>query len=170
MRVKAKPDFADSQSICEYVVASARRRCVYPGIIQCVSLTGLRPDAGLLGTHISPGASQEEIDKTFEILITGGAANCTKWYLVGNFQQHYQYTKVGWTSQQKIAKAMRQHFGKQPSYYSIDTSELVKELGYSWGIDIYADFNTTEVVFSQTKAASRSTLPPTPIPIAPSEI
>lgn len=125
-------------NVTEYTVAAAKNQLIYPGIQQCISLTGFSA-SGLLGAHVSPGASKDEIADTFGILIENDAKSCATWYIVGNFQQHFQSTKVGWNSTLKIAGAMRENLGQLLTYYSLDTSAVSKgpvNDPWSWGIDI----------------------------------
>ncbi|HDM8045192.1 TPA: hypothetical protein P0E04_005096 [Vibrio campbellii] len=157
MRVTAKlHPIEEEQKVHEYVVSAAGKRIIYPGVIQCITITGVVPNIGIIGTHISPGASKDEIEKTFEILKSGGADGCTSWYLVGNFEQHYEYNKMGWKSDKKIVQYMRSRLGGKARYFSCDISTMAKDFGYTWGTDIYAELDGDRVSFSEKKSASRN--------------
>ncbi|WP_440885321.1 hypothetical protein [Vibrio campbellii] len=157
IRVKSKlHPIEDEQKVYEYVVSAAGKRIIYPGVIQCITITGVVPDIGIIGTHISPGATKDEIEKTFEILNSGGAAGCTSWYLVGSFEQHYKYNQIGWKSEKKIIQYMRTKLGDNARYFSFDISPMAKDLGHTWGTDIYAELERDKILFSQKRAASRN--------------
>ena len=153
MTVVAMPGFPATQHVGEYCVAGAQDKIVYPGIQQCISVTGFSV-FGLLGTHISPGASEADIAKTFEILRSGGAANYPMWYVVGNFDEHFNHTKVGWNSTARIVKAMRKNVAGSATWQVCDTSRLASE--FSFGIDIHATRGTFGVSFAYAKAFSRN--------------
>lgn len=155
------PGFPDTQNVYEYCVAAAQKQMVYPGIQQCISITGFSV-FGLLGTHVSPGATADEIDKTLEILKTGGGANYPNWYIVGNFSNFFNYTQVGWNSFAKIASALRKNLSKKATYLVFDTSDISNSVG-SWGIDILATRNTFGVDFAYAKGSGPSPKPTTAI-------
>ncbi|WP_045413145.1 hypothetical protein [Vibrio owensii] len=157
IRVKAKlHPIEEEQKVYEYVVSAAEKRIIYPGVIQCITITGVVPNIGIIGTHISPGATKEEIEKTFEILNSGGAAGCSSWYLVGNFEQHYKYNQIGWKSEKKIIQYMRSKLGGNARYFSCDISSMAKDFGHTWGTDIYAELDRDNIFFSEKKSASRN--------------
>ena len=150
MRITSIPGFPETQSIPEYRVAAAQEKLVFPGVQQCISVTGFSV-FGLLGTHVSPGATAEEIEKTFEILRSGGGQNYPIWYVVGNFREHFNYTKVGWNATRKIVKALRENLSKGATYLVFDTSDIANAVG-GFGIDIHATRTTFGVDFGYAKA------------------
>lgn len=164
MRVATLPGFPDNQDkVFEYTVAAAKNRLTYPGIQQCLSVTGVRP-AGLLGAHVSPGASKEEIAETFKILTKLGGKFYPTWYVVGNFEQHFTYSGVGWNTALSIAGAMRENLGQGLTYYFLDTTTISKD--YSFGIDIRATRagSGSGVDFAYAKAGGSAMKPFTQIP------
>ena len=152
MPVVAMPGFPATQRVGEYCVAGAQDKIIYPGIQQCISVTGFSV-FGLLGAHISPGAKEADIARTFEILKSGGGANYPLWYVVGNFEEHFVHSKVGWTSAAKIVKAMRKNLAKNATWEVCDTSRIAS--AFSFGIDIHAARNDFGVDFCYAKAFSQ---------------
>ncbi|MFM0632784.1 hypothetical protein [Paraburkholderia xenovorans] len=153
-------------NVTEYTVAAARTQLTYPAIQQCISITGFNA-YGLLGAHVSPGANNKQIAETFKILIEHGGKSYPTWYVVGNFEQHFKWTKVGWNSTLKIAGAMRDNLGELLTYYSLDTSAVSKgpvNDPWSWGIDIRATHTTSGVEFAYAKALGPNTKTFTTIP------
>ncbi|MGB1239245.1 MAG: hypothetical protein ACPG4U_13590 [Pseudomonadales bacterium] len=165
MPIQALPGFPPTQNIVEYCIGSAKDSCVYPRILQCLSITGFTKQ-GLIGTHISPGATEEDLKQTFETLRTGGGSNIKQWYIVGNFQKHFQDTKVGWTSVAKIAKRLRKEFDSGAVYQIADTTALLKSPGCSWGIDICAKRESTSVSYTFARAGGAKDKPFTELGIA----
>ena len=153
MSVTALPGFPKTQIIKEFCVGAAQKYIKYPGLQQCISLTGYHV-CGLLGAHISPGSSAEEIDEIFQILRTGGGANYLTWYVVGQFQEHFVHTKVGWNSMTNIGKALRKQLAKNAAYYAFDTSKIVLDNDFSWGVDVRAKLDAPEVDFAYAQAFS----------------
>ena len=156
MTVQALQGFPDSQMCFEYTVGAARNEFLYPGIQQCISLTGFNV-SGLLGTHISPGSSTLDIDKTFNVLRSGGGANYPDWYIVGQFEEHFKHTKVNWNSIDKIVKSLRKNLSKTANLHFFDTSPIVKREGWSWGIDIKAERAVFGIDFSYAKPGGLNT-------------
>jgi len=157
---KALSGCPQQQTIVEYCVGSAQDRIVYPGIMQCLSITSWSI-GGLLGAHVSPGSSEQDIAEIFQMLRTGGGANMHVWYIVGNFQKHFQYTKVGWNSRAKIAKALRKSLKKNAVVETLCTTELPNQ--YSFGVNIHAIRGTGEVTFAYCKYPDRGTTAPSAI-------
>lgn len=153
MSVTALTGFPRTQIIKEFCVGAAQKYIRYPGLQQCISLTGYHV-CGLLGAHISPGSSAEEIDEIFQILRTGGGANYMTWYVVGQFQEHFVHTKVGWNSMTAIGKALRKQLAKNAGYYALDTSKIVTDNDFSWGVDVRATRAPPEVDFAWAQAFS----------------
>jgi hypothetical protein len=144
------PGFLPSQSVSEYFVAAAQDRLVYPGILQCISITGFSV-GGLIGAHVSPGATGEELRKTFEILRSGGGKNFDVWYVVGNFTKHFQYTKVEWwKTSRKIKSALRDNLSKNAKYWAFNTS-TIEGSDSGFGINVIAMHTASGVQFSYAK-------------------
>lgn len=148
-RIVSLEGMPPEQRVVEYCVGSAQNRFVFPGIMQCITITGWTV-GGMVGTHISPGASKEEIDDTFARLNTGGGKTIQHWYIVGNFDQHAQHTKVGWTSASKIGKSARKALNKSGTYLARNTSP--ESAQFSWGINVYADHGPGGITFAYSKS------------------
>lgn len=152
MAIVTLPGFPDSQTCLEYTVGAAHKKFIYPGIQQCISLTGFNV-AGLLGTHISPGSSKLDIDTILHALRSGGGENFSDWYIVGQFQEHFKHSKVKWTSFDKIVKDLRKQLSKTANFYVFDTTPIVNAQQWTWGIDIQAEHTPFEAKFSYAKAS-----------------
>lgn len=162
MAIRTLPGFPESQTCLEYMVGAAHKKFMYPGIQQCISLTGFNV-AGLLGAHISPGSSKLDIDAILRALRSGGGENYPDWYIVGQFQEHFKYSKVKWNSLDKIVNDLRKQLGKKANFYAFDTGDIVKRQKWSWGIDIQAEHTPFEAKFSYAKAGGARTKAFTPI-------
>lgn len=135
MPTKMLKGFPEEQVCIEYTAGAAQKKFTYPGIIQCLSLTGVN-EVGLLGTHISPGSSKADIEQLLNALRSGGGENFPHWYVVGQFQQHFKHSKVKWTSINKIVLALQKKLSKTAKFHVFDTSPIVDKEHWSWGIDI----------------------------------
>ena len=162
MTIKTLPGFPESQNCVEYTVGAAQKEFIYPAIQQCISLTGFNI-GGLLGTHISPGSSAEDVEQLLNALRSGGGANYPDWYIVGQFQEHFKYTKVKWTSIEKIVKTLRMKLSKTANFYAFDTSPIVSKNRWNWGVDIKANRAPFGVNFSYAKSGGAKTKPFKPI-------
>ena len=155
MAIIALPGFPDKQIAPEYCVGAAYDTFVYPGIQQCLTLTGFHV-AGMLGTHISPGITAQELAKTFEILRAGGGGQYLSWYLVGMFDEHFKHSKVGWNSTKNIAKTLRKELRKTANFYAYDTTQAAKDNNWTWGVSVYAKKKTFEVEVSYAKSGGQA--------------
>src|ERR1017187_324535 len=130
MAIIAKQGFPDHLSLSEREVGNARQR-----MIDCVCVTGYSP-AGLLGTHISPGENEAELQETLRLLSMGGGKACTAWTLVGHFTKHLGNTRVAWwNTREKIAKALRASIGKGAVVELFDSGAMYA-VPYGLGFDI----------------------------------
>jgi hypothetical protein len=134
MRVALVAPAAD-QSLPEYCVGQASRTCVYPGIAQCFAIAGWTK-AGMLCTHVSPGATSEEMDATFEHLRNLGGHQAQRWYVVGPFTEHFAVAKAQWRSVEAIKKTFKQLKNKNAERWILDVT--AERQAFSWGIDIQA--------------------------------
>lgn len=154
MAVKKITGFADSVSVLEYTAGSAQREITYPGLQQCISITG-RHNGVILGTHISPGASSDDIEEHFDLLQTGFGPVYPEWYIAGQFQNHYTTPKAVMGSPEAFRKTVRKHLGKTATFYVFDTSALADSIG-NWGINIRAELVGNEPKFSFRKAMGKA--------------
>lgn len=154
MRVTKIVPFVDSASVPEYVVGAAQREIVYPGLQQCISVTGYHVGR-VLGTHISPGATVEEIKAHFRLLSTDCGEHYSSWYIAGQFKNHFVTPKAVMSSMDKVRKTLREELGKDATYYVFDTSTLSDSLGYTYGIDIRASLVGGALKFGFAKSGGR---------------
>jgi hypothetical protein len=126
---------AANQSLSEYCVGQASKTCVYPGIAQCFAIAGWS-HAGMLCTHVSPGATSGEIDATFQHLNNMGGAQVQRWYVVGPFTDHFASTTAQWRSVQDIKKSFKKLKNKNAEHWILDVT--AERQAFSWGIDIQA--------------------------------
>ena len=137
MRVTSIPTFAATASIPEYVFGAAQQEITYPGLSQCISITGYGVGR-LVGTHISPGSTVDEIDAHFSLL-RDASTNCQPtWYIAGQFTKHFATAKAVMNTWDKFRKTVRTKLGDASAYYVFDTSKLTEEAGWSFGLDIRA--------------------------------
>lgn len=154
MRVTRITGFGESASIPEYVVGAAQQQLTYPGLSQCISITGYHVGR-LLGTHISPGSSAAEIDEHFRALTTDCGAHYPVWYIAGQFQKHFATPKAVMGSMDKFRKTARAKLGRDATLRVFDTSSLTESEGWSFGLDIRARLVDGEPVFSFAKFGGR---------------
>lgn len=111
------------QSLVEYTVGAASETCTYPGIAQCFAIAGWTP-AGMLCAHVSPGATKEEMEATFDALGTLGGDAVLYWYVVGPFTRHFAVAKACWRSVKDIKKSFQKAFGnKSAKHFILDASD-----------------------------------------------
>ncbi|EIL91726.1 hypothetical protein UU9_03522 [Rhodanobacter fulvus Jip2] len=126
---------AANQLLSEYCVGQASKICVYPGIAQCFAIAGWS-QAGMLCAHVSPGATSEEIDATFQYLRNMGGGQVQRWYVVGPCTDHFAATTSQWRSVQDIKKSFKQLKNKNGEHWILDVT--AERQAFSWGIDIQA--------------------------------
>jgi len=125
------------QVLPEYHVGTASQSCTYPGIAQCFAIAGWT-QAGMLCTHVSPGATKADIEATFDYLLQEGGANVQRWYVVGPFTDHFAVAKARWRSVEDIKKTFKKAFGnKNAEHWILDVTTERNQ--FSWGIDIQAE-------------------------------
>ena len=136
MAVIAKQGFPEHVSLSERYVGHAQISITYPGMIDCVCVTGYS-SAGLLGTHVSPGEDEAELRETLRLLSMAGGKSCSAWTLVGHFSKHLVNTRVAWwNTREKIAKALRASIDKSAVIQLFDSGALYENGGYGHGYDI----------------------------------
>lgn len=158
MAVVKISNFAESASINEYYVGAAQRVVTYPGLIQCISITGYHIGR-IMGTHISPGSSADDISEHFRILTTECGAHYPVWYIAGQFREHFATPKAVMNSMDKFRKMAREKLGKSSTLYVFDTSDLKEEAGFTYGIDIRATLVDGEPKFGFAKKGGRPDKP-----------
>lgn len=109
MRINLK-DSVPNQSLMEYQVGEGTASCLYPGIAQCFAVAGWTASK-IIGVHVSPGFTKEEMDAAFGHLKALGGDNVMHWYIVGPFQEHFAVSKAIWRSERDIKKTFKKHFG-----------------------------------------------------------
>jgi hypothetical protein len=128
-------DPAADQSLPEYHVGQASRTCIYPGIAQCFAIAGWK-NGEMLCTHVSPGATKEDIDTTFEYLRDMGGDQAQRWYVVGPFTHHFAVVKAQWRSVKAIGKTFKELKNKNADRWILDVT--TERNVFSWGIDVKA--------------------------------
>lgn len=150
MRVKLINGFPPSARITEYLVGAAQEEITYPGLSQCISITGYHVGR-ILGTHISPGSTQEEIDEHFRLLTTACGDHYGVWYIAGQFRNHFATPKAVMSSMEKLRQTTREKLGNNSALHVYDTSALTQTEGWSWGLDIRATLVEGEPKFAFAK-------------------
>jgi hypothetical protein len=92
-----------NQSLTEYCVGEATQSCVYPGIAQCFAIAGIT-ESKILGVHVSPGFTADDMNTAFGHLKRLGGDNVMYWYIVGPFIDHFAVGKAQWRSVEDIKK------------------------------------------------------------------
>lgn len=117
MRVKNVGSLPN-QSLIEYTVGEATASCTYPGIAQCFAVAGLT-QSKLIGVHVSPGFTKDEMEAAFAMLQGMGGDNVMYWYVVGPFQEHFAVSKAIWRSERDIKKTFKKAFGNRAASHLI---------------------------------------------------
>lgn len=100
---------ATNLSLAEGEVGVGTFSITCPAIIQCFAIVGKRGSA-LIGTHVTPGSTDEQIKATFEYLKSIGGDDVHYWYILGPKQTHFSYSRV-WKSDKAIKKTFKDTFG-----------------------------------------------------------
>ncbi|MFT6675413.1 MAG: hypothetical protein ACJAVM_001605 [Sulfitobacter sp.] len=139
--------------LVEYSVGKTAGSCVYPGIAQCFAIAGRR-QSFMACTHISPGATAENISDTFKYLREIGGNWATSWHIIGPFVDHFNCTTAQWRSVQDIRDTFKTEFGDTGAdHWILDVStqrhtRLVEEgftLSTEFGsIDVKAELATAD--------------------------
>ena len=158
MRVTKITSFSETASIPEYVVGAAQQQITFPGLSQCISITGYHVGR-LLGTHISPGSSSAEIDEHFRVLTAECGDHFPEWFIAGQFQKHFATPKAVMGSMDKFRKTARAKLGQNTTLHVFDTSTLTETEGWSFGLDIRANLVDGEPRFSFAKFGGRKDKP-----------
>jgi hypothetical protein len=126
-------------------VGQASKTCIYPGIAQCFAIAGWT-QTGMLCTHVSPGATKEDITDTFASLRDMGGDTVMHWYVVGPFTPHFAVTKAQWRSVKNIKKTFVKEFKNKTANHWIfnATSERNTKRLYD-GIDIPMTFTSIDI-------------------------
>ena len=154
MRVTKIAEFGESARVPEYVVGAAQREITYPGLSQCISITGYHVGR-VLGTHISPGCTAEEVKEHFRLLSTSCGNHYPTWYIAGQFTKHFATPKAVMGSMDKFRKTVRKELGSDATYHVFDTSSLTETEGWSFGIDIRAELQNDGLKFGFAKFGGR---------------
>lgn len=166
MAIKTLDPKAD-QSLSEYTVGKASQTCVYPGIAQCFAIAGWT-ESGILCTHVSPGATKDDIASTFASLRDMGGSEVMYWYVVGPSAQHFAVAKAQWRSVKNIKETFKREFNNKTAVHSIldataERNTKVTDPGFTIprtfsGIDVRAEYRGWEsmVWFSYKEASPRA--------------
>jgi len=111
------------QSLPEYHVGKAYSTCVYPGIAQCFAIAGWTQSA-MLCTHVSPGATKDDMEATFASLRDMGGDTAMYWYVAGPFSEHFAVAKAQWRTVKAIKKTFQKEFkNKAAAHWILDASD-----------------------------------------------
>lgn len=142
----------NDQRLVEYTVGKAGQSCIYPGIAQCFAIAGRR-HSFMTCTHVSPGATAQNISDTFRYLRDIGGNWCTSWHVIGPFGDHFNHSAAQWKSVQDIRDTFKSEFGETGAdHWILDVTKQrhtpVLEEGFtiptSFGsIDVKAELDTT---------------------------
>jgi hypothetical protein len=114
---------ANNQSLVEYCVGRANSSCVCPGIAQCFAIFGRR-QSFMTCTHVSPGATAQNMTDTFQYLREIGGNWATSWHIVGPFANHFSDSRAIWKSAQNIRDAFKAELGDNGAdYWIFDVSK-----------------------------------------------
>ena len=108
MVVALAPEAIDL-SLPEYVIGKAFQTCTYPGIRQCIAIAGRR-QSFMICTHVSPGATAQDISDTFGHMRDLGGTWVSSWYVVGPFDIHFSTASAQWKSAQNIRDTFKKEF------------------------------------------------------------
>lgn len=127
--------------------------CVYPGIAQCFAIAGWT-ESGILCTHVSPGATKDDIASTFASLRDMGGSEVMYWYVVGPSAQHFAVAKAQWRSVKNIKETFKREFNNKTAVHSIldataERNTKVTDPGFTIprtfsGIDVRAEYRGWE--------------------------
>ena len=132
-------DDANNQNLPEYRIGKAMQTCIYPGIRQCFAIAGRR-QSFMICTHVSPGATAEDISDTFEHMRALGGAWVSSWYVVGPFADHFSTSTAQWKSAQAIRDTFKTEFRDASADH--------------WVLDVSAQRNRKMVLRGMTLAAT----------------
>lgn len=139
--VSPQPD----QSLKEYMVGKALQTCTYPGIGQCFAIAGWTQSA-MLCTHVSPGATKDDMATTFASLREMGGDVVMYWYVVGPFSDHFAVAKAQWRSVKDIQKTFRSELkNKAASRFVLDATAERNTKVLDPGITIPRTFNAIDI-------------------------
>lgn len=165
MTIITKESRAD-QTLLEYRVGKAGSTCLYPGIAQCFAIAGWC-QTSMVCTHVSPGATAQDMTDTFASLRDLGGNWVADWYVVGPFSHHFRADyKAIWSSVKKIGETFDKELkGCAARRWILDASQQrdakVMIDGYAWplsGLDIMAQHRAALGGIGFTYKESRSTV------------
>ncbi|MES9897566.1 MAG: hypothetical protein ABW148_00920 [Sedimenticola sp.] len=103
----------------DYVGCSAERIC-YPGIISCVSVTGILPGK-LIGTHLTISTKIEMVDELFQAMKDDGGSGCVNFYVIGAFK-HFMRADKAINTGQKLSNKIKSRINRNSTIKFYDTS------------------------------------------------
>jgi hypothetical protein len=133
------------QSLPEYHVGKASSTCIYPGIAQCFAIAGWTANS-MLCTHVSPGATKDDMDETFASLHDMGGDQALFWYVAGPFTEHFAVTRAQWRSVKAIKKTFKNAFNnKAAAHWILDATEERNTTRIYPGTTIPSRFSSIDV-------------------------
>lgn len=145
MRIKDEGSLPN-QSLVEYAVGEATASCLYPGIAQCFAVAGWT-QSKIIGVHVSPGFTKEEMAAAFALLKAKGGDTVMHWYIVGPFQEHFAVGKAQWRSERDIKKSFKTHLANPAASHLIldATAERNTMRPLEPGITIPSRFSSIDI-------------------------
>lgn len=140
------PGFVGERKIVEYCAGVAQNEIEYPGIAQCISITGLTT-AGMIGAHISPGSTRKNMDDLLQMLRSGGIKTSIAIYVVGNFDEHFSTSNAIWKQKKQMIKELRSTLDTRTVIYSCNTSQFLQNVG-GHSLNIWATRQPTSIQFT----------------------
>ena len=136
---------ANNQRLVEYTVGKASNTCIYPGIAQCFAIAGRR-HSFMACTHVSPGATAENISDTFKYLREIGGNWVSSWHVIGPFVDHFNCTTAAWKSVQDIRATFTAEFGDTGAdHWILDVSKQRHTSVLEDGFTIPTEFGSIDV-------------------------
>jgi hypothetical protein len=105
---------ANELKLGENNVGKATSTAIYPGIQQCFAVAGLKHNA-ILGAHVTPFTTAEDLDAIFAELGKLGGTEIEHWYVIGPFDDHFAISKAQWRCENDIKQTFRSSFPKNGS-------------------------------------------------------
>jgi hypothetical protein len=135
-----------NQSLAEGEVGEGTESIVYPGIRQCFAIAGWT-QSKIIGTHISPGFTAQDMADAFDLMQGMGGDNVMYWYVVGPFVDHFAVGKAQWRCVKDIKKTFKKQFRNDAATHLIldaSTERHTKRL-YD-GIDMPMEFSAIDIM------------------------
>ncbi|TDL84355.1 hypothetical protein [Meridianimarinicoccus aquatilis] len=144
-----------NQNLGEYEVGKAGVSCLFPGIRQCFAIAGRR-QSSMVCTHVSPGATPQQMSDTFAFLREIGGNWVTSWHVIGPFVDHFNTSNALWKSVQDIRGTFKSEFGETgANHWILDISKQRHTPVLEEGFTIKTEFGKVDVKADLDTAANK---------------